>query len=458
MNVMEKCYPDPEVRKEALKYMKKALSVWKEFPLTTKMGTTIDTIWSNVLLEDGTQIGIGVDITERKKIEHVLLKKQKLESLGVLAGGIAHDFNNCLASIIGFAELSMDKNEEREDCSDDLNEIITAGVRARDLVQQILTFSQKIPLKKEVVFVKEIVEKAVKILRASLSASIKIEKILPEEDIALTLNASQLYQVVMNIGTNAAQAMSEKGGVITVKVERINLDQLDENVKSLEYREYMKLSIADTGRGMSPDIVERIFDPYFTTKKDGAGSGLGLSVVHGIVKSFHGEILVDTNFDVGTTFDIYLPITNDKTQTTSSLAVEDAQKGTEKILFVDDEPSIVKMQKKRLEYLGYTMETFTDALAALDRFYKTPKGFDLVITDMTMPKLNGEEFIKAIRSVNKSVPIILCTGHNEKIHTLKNSEVSIDAFIIKPVVKNEMAHVIRAVLEKRSEFCKIQIE
>ena len=452
--IMEKLFPAKTDRCRMIAHMRQFSSDWKEFSLATRSGRSLDVIWSTVQLEDGTHIGIGLDVTDRKNLENNLRRKQKMESLGTLAGGIAHDFNNCLASMIGFAELSLDKSREGKDCREDLQEIIVSGMRARDLVRQILTFSQKAPFKKELTSIKQVAEEAVKMLRATIPRSIEIEKAFREEDIMVLGDATQIHQIVVNLCTNAAHSMTETGGIIKVSVDHTASSAFkDEKLKKLKEKDYVRLSVADSGTGISPDVLDKLFDPYFTTKKQGEGSGLGLSVVHGIVKSLQGEITVETHPGKGTVFQVYLPTANSGKSLSSKLRTEEIRKGNEKILFVDDEPMLVRMQKQRLERLGYSVEAFTDCMEALSVFKNRPDDFDLIITDMTMPKMTGDQLVVEIRKIRPAMPVVLCTGHSEKLDSFGKPGFGIDPVLIKPIEKNEMAAAVRKALdgENRAE-------
>ena len=464
INLLEQCYPDPLYREEVMEHMQQSGAQWREFSMTTLKNTMMDTLWTSVHLDDGTRIAIGLDVTEKKKLESILGKKERLESLGNLAGGIAHDFNNCLASIIGYAELSLDLNMEREDCGSQLTQVIKSGMRARDLVRRILTFSQKAPFKKEPIAIKEIASEAVKMLRPTLPQSIKIETHFPDDELILLADASQIHQIVTNLVANATHAIeeSERNGEINVLIEHILTHRFpNERLKKLKNGDYFRLSVSDNGVGIAEDLLEKLFDPYFTTKKmgygAGGGSGLGLSVVHGIVKSLKGEIVVENRLGSGATFHVYLPLMevrrNEKIgrsisdETSTPLAVGEKSCGS--ILFVDDETAITTLQNIMLKRLGYAVSPFTDSVEALVCFQKNPNAFDIVITDMEMPKMRGDQLTSEIKKMRPDIPVILCTGHSEKLFCSQKSTLGFDACLIKPVEKKALVDAIRKFMLKR---------
>lgn len=457
IDIFEKCYPDPLYRQEVMEHMQKPGVQWKEFTLATRKETTMDTVWSSVHLEDGSWIAIGLDVTEKKKLETILGRKQKLESLGNLAGGIAHDFNNCLASIIGFAELSLDLNMEGEDCGSELTQVIKSGMRARDLVRRILTFSQKAPFKKEPVSMKSVAEEAVKMLRPTLPNSVEIESHFPENEMILLADPSHMHQIVMNLCTNAARAIEESGrkGVIKVGVNPISASELKKQTStSIERGDYIWLTVSDTGTGISDEILDKLFDPYFSTRPSCEGAGLGLSVVHGIVKSLKGAIEVNSKKGGGTTFHVYLPMMEMRESEKEALPISQAdhsmKAGTgacKTILFVDDEVSITRLQNTMLTRLGYNVFTFTDSVEALAFFNEASHRIDLVITDMEMPKMKGDELTSKIKKIRSDVPVILCTGHSEKLHCFQKRNSCFEACLMKPVEKKEISEMIQKVLD-----------
>jgi signal transduction histidine kinase len=395
------------------------------------------------------------DITARKKaeeekaaLEAQLLHAQKMESIGTLSGGIAHDFNNLLGIILGNAELAMDDMPEWHPAKDYLNEIRTASLRARDVVKQLLSFSRKTDSKKRSVKLVQIVEDALRFLRSSIPASIEIhQNIRNDTDDTILADSTQINQVMINLFTNAAHAMEDTGGVITIGIENIFLDQISATVyPDLPPGSYVKLTVGDTGTGIDHEIKDRIFDPYFTTKEVGKGTGIGLSVVHGIVKSHNGAISVDSKFGEGTTFSILFPVAEKE----AVIETEPADKfpaGNERILIVDDEKSMVDIGRRRLERLGYQVEARTNPIEALDLFRADPDQFDLVITDMTMPHITGDKLVKEILKIRPDMPTVLCTGFSEKIDEEKAKEIGIRQYIEKPFDKGKLSRLVREVLD-----------
>ena len=320
--------------------------------------------------------GVNQDITKRKRMEEELLRAQKLESVGVLAGGIAHDFNNILSSIIGFTELSLDDVEKGTDLEDSLQEIYAAGKRAKDLVKQILTFARQSDEKTRPVKPGNIAEEVIKFIRASIPSTIEIRKNI-ESDSLIMGNVTQVHQVLMNLCTNAAHAMENTGGILELRMKDVAMA----GNKPAKSGDYLEIKVSDTGIGIPPDILGSIFEPYFTTKATGEGTGMGLALVHGIVESYGGKISVESSVGKGSTFTICLPITR-KSGIKSHDEAMDLPTGTERILFVDDEVSIAKMDGQILERLGYSVTTRTSSVEALELFQVKPAAFDLIITDM----------------------------------------------------------------------------
>ena len=395
------------------------------------------------------------DITARKKaeeekaaLESQLLHAQKMETIGTLSGGIAHDFNNLLGIILGNAELAMDDLPEWHPAKSNFNEIRTASLRARDVVKQLLSFSRKSDPKQRPAKLVQIVEDALKFLRSSTPTSIEIHQHIPNDtDDTILADSTQINQVLINLFTNAAHAMEDTGGVITIGIENIDLDQSSATVyPDLPPGSYVKLTVSDTGTGIDHEIKDRIFDPYFTTKEVGKGTGIGLSVVHGIVKSHNGAISVDSKFGEGTTFSILFPMAEEEAVTETEPA-DKFPTGNEKILIVDDEESMVNIGRGRLERLGYQVEVRTNPIDALELFRAAPDEFDLVITDMTMPRITGDKLVKDILKIRPDIPTILCTGFSERIDEEKAKEIGIRGYIEKPFDQGTLSRIVRTVLD-----------
>jgi PAS domain S-box-containing protein len=391
--------------------------------------------------------GIVVDITDRKKIEEHLLQDQKMKSMGTLAGGIAHDFNNILAGIIGYTELSRMSVPEESRISGYLDNIMTAGSRAKDLVRQILTFSRQTDQELKPVSVKVIIIEALKLLRASLPSTIEIRQNIKSDSLVMG-DPTQIHQIIMNLCTNAGQAMQETGGTLTVDLIDIELDRVAAaHYPDLEPRPYINLTVSDTGHGMPPDVLDQIFDPFFTTKEQGQGTGMGLAVVHGILKSYGGAIYAQSELNKGSIFDVFLPPIESNLKPDKGTQ-EVLPKGTEHILYVDDEPALVDIGKKMLESLGYQVVTRTSSIEALGFFRAQPDRFDLVITDMTMPQITGDKLSEKLIAIRKDIPIILCTGFSYRITEEEINTIGIKGLLMKPIIRTDLAQMVRQVLDE----------
>lgn len=362
------------------------------------------------------------DITERRRSEEAqeklkdrLLQSQKMEAIGTLAGGIAHDFNNILSGIMGYTELSMDQVSEKTQLHSDLEKILKSSNRAKELVNQILTFSRQSEQEKRPIKIEPIIKETLKFLHASLPSNIDIRQNIESELGSVLADPIQIHQVFVNLCTNAGHAMHDKGGILEVSLTNVELDSdFILNHPNINPGKYLKLTISDTGYGMEKEALDRIFEPYFTTKNKTGGTGLGLAVVHGIVTSYGGTITAYSEQGKGTTFKIYLPVIEGE----NGKLVEKAKsvsKGHERILLIDDEPDIIDVGKRILESLGYKVVSSINSIKALELFQKNPDQFDLVITDMTMPFMTGDELATELMHIRADIPVILCTGYSEKI-------------------------------------------
>ncbi len=385
-----------------------------------------------------------------KKEEEQLHRSQKIEAIGRLAGGLAHDFNNVLYSIIGYTELTMDDMPEGSLAQKNLKEVFKAAMRAKDMVRQILVFSRKDDIQKKPVKIQPVVKDALKLLRSSIPATIEIRRSIDESCGPVLAASTQIHQVVMNLATNAYQAMQEKKGLLELTLMEEEIGS-DDSVPELPPGTYLKLTVSDTGHGMNSEVMEKIFDPYFSTKGPGEGTGMGLAVVHGIVKSHGGNITVYSKVGEGTTFHVYLPLIETKPVESKTVPAGLTPTGTEHILFVDDEEPIVLMIQKILERLGYQVTSRTSSAEALEVFKAKPDEYDLVITDMTMPNMTGLELAPRLGEIRSDIPIIMCTGFNETIDEDKAKNMGILAYIMKPVLIDEIAKTIRKVLDERKE-------
>ncbi len=391
---------------------------------------------------------IAHDITKRKQSEDELRQARKMESIGILAGGVAHDFNNLLYMIIGNTELALEDIPEWNPVYESLKEIKDASLRAAGVVKQLLNFSRKTDQKLKPIGVVTVIKDALKFLRSTIPSTVELKLNLPDADIPIQGDPVQINQVMMNLCTNASQVMQDTGGTIKIDVETLILDKENcEDYTNLSAGNHIKITINDSGPGIAPDIMDKIFDPYFTTKEFRAGSGMGLAVVHGIVKNHDGAIYVDSNPGQGATFIILLPVIDELPEPEIEVK-EDISHGSEAILFVDDEEFIANMTGKTLERLGYQIEKQLNPIEALELFKAKPDAFDLVITDMTMPQMTGVNLAEKIKEIRPYIPVIICTGHSAVIDEEKAKQLGIDGFVMKPVSKLKIAKAIRDVLDK----------
>ncbi|MBW1727269.1 MAG: cache domain-containing protein [Deltaproteobacteria bacterium] len=400
--------------------------------------------------QNGKPIGSVInlrDITEQKKLEGQLHHALKMESIGTLAGGIAHDFNNIIGIILGNTELAMDDVPEWNRARFNLEEILTASRRAKDMVRQLLSFARKTQLEKKPTDIIPIVKDSLKLLRSSLPTSIELRQNIAKNIATIMADPTQINQVLINLCTNADHSMPD-GGVIEVTLKNVALDE-DTAAQHADVTpgRYVNLIVSDTGHGISQEEIDRIFDPYFTTKELGKGTGMGLAVVHGIVKGHNGLITVQSEIGKGTTFSIVFPAV-EKQAVSEPETGEELPTGDERILFIDDEEPLVKMGHQRLERLGYKVDATTSPIEALERFRSRPDQFDLVITDLTMPKMTGDRLVKEILNIRPDIPVILCTGFSEKIDEKKANAIGAADYIEKPLDKRDFAFKIRKVLDK----------
>ncbi len=385
---------------------------------------------------------------DKKKLKARLSQAQKMEAIGTLAGGIAHDFNNILAAIIGYAELAILEVPDGSKVKQDLMEIFKAGNRAKDLVQQILTFSRQSDMEKKPVRVSRIVKEALKFLRASLPTTIEIRENIEKDIGTIEADPTQIHQILMNLCTNAHHAMREEGGILEVTLTNVDMDAYTiRQYPDISSGPYVRLSVSDTGHGITPDVKERIFDPYFTTKGVGEGTGLGLAVVHGIVKDHAGAITVYSETGKGTTFHIFLPVI-EKAEEPKKETMGPLPTGHERILFIDDDPSLVEIGREILGKLGYDVVAKTSSIEALELFREQPDKFDLVITDMTMPNMTGDRLAAELMKIRPDIPTILCSGFSEKMSNEKADALGIKNFLMKPIVMKDLAKTIRKVLDE----------
>jgi len=399
--------------------------------------------------EDGKAVkgtGFTQDITERKQLEDDLRQSQKMESVGTLAGGVAHEFNNILGGILGYTEIAKEDAPEDSSVRESLDEIFKLSIRARDVVKQILSFSRKGEKEHKPLQPHLVIEESLKVLRATIPTSIEIRHSIDKNSGTIMANSTQIHQVGMNLCMNATHAMEDKGGVLEVGLVPVVIDAEDvKKSPDLKTGEYVKLTVTDTGSGINPKNISKIYDPFFSTKDVGKGTGMGLSVVHGIVKDHGGAITVNSREGQGTTFSVFLPRIE---ATIEEKKNDDAiPKGTENILVVDDEEHLVLLMKKMLERLGYKVTALTSSLEMLELFKKDPQRYDLIITDLTMPHLTGDRLALEVTTIRPDMPVIIATGYSDAVDNDKVKQSGIKAFIPKPYQKQELAKTIRLILD-----------
>ena len=420
---------------------------------TRKNGERVWVSWTNktIIAENGNVpeiLSIGNDITERKLLEAKLRQAQKMESIGSLAGGIAHDFNNILFPIVGMSEMLMEDLPLGSPEHESAIEIYNASIRGSDLVKQILAFSRQSEQKKIPISIQKILREVIKLSRSTIPSNITITTDIQSDCSLVLADPTQVHQIAMNLITNAYHAVEPKNGEITVRLREVEIGLEELSERELLPGRYALLSFSDTGLGIDPAIKEKIFDPYFTTKKQGKGTGLGLAVVYGIVKDHLGDIKVYSELGKGTTFNIYLPIMAQPEKSSSVEMKKVFQTGHERILFVDDEEAIAKLGKQMLERLGYKVTIRVSSLEALEVFKTKPNSFDLVISDMTMPQLTGDQLARELMAIRPDIPIIICTGFSERINQEKAASIGAKGFLMKPIVRSQLAAMVRNVLDK----------
>ena len=450
---------DLQSLKKALVQIHKKGSVSVQFDIKTKDERIVPFFYQARYFEyegENFIVNIGIELTEkikaeeeRKKLEVMLAQSQKMEAMGTLAGGIAHDFNNILSAILGYAELVKAGLTPETLVWERQDKVINAAIRAKELVNHILLFSRQSDLEMKPVHPGLIIQDVLKLLRSSIPATIEIEQNIFSGSGKIYANATQLHQIMMNLCTNAYHAMRDSGGILSVSLteRKIHKEDFLYSEISLDPGNYILLEVSDTGCGMDRNTLKKIFDPYFTTKEKGEGTGLGLSVVHGIVKKYGGEIKAYSEPGRGSCFKIYFPEIDGKGgQNDLDTSDIDLQTGCERILLVDDDTMILDMTEQSLTNLGYQVTAYSGSREALNAFSENPDSFDLVITDMTMPILTGLELSNKILGIRPQMPIILCTGYSESITKEKADAIGIKAFLIKPVFREVLSKTIREVL------------
>ena len=393
-------------------------------------------------------INIITDITEKKLLEGNLRQAQKMEAIGTLAGGIAHDFNNILAAILGYSELVLDDLPSNSQEYRNQKQVIKACHRARDLVQHLLIFSRKQEHNKTPIELHQIIEEALKLLRATIPSTIHINQIINHDCGVVEANSTQIHQVILNLCTNAAHAMQKQGGILEIKLEKVHLNDGDLPIHAdSKPGEFAKITISDTGEGIPQDNLERIFDPFFTTKKTGEGTGMGLAVVHGIVMSHSGFINVESTPGKGTVFTLFFPSIASAAQKHDEDHEVFLGSG-EHILVVDDEQAIVEYTRNMLNRIGYTTSVSTDSAGALKMFMTQPDKIDLVLTDQTMPEVTGIEMARKMLIIRPDLPVILCTGYSPAVSAKEAKLEGITEFVMKPLDRQTLSQKIARALGK----------
>ncbi|MBU1055862.1 MAG: PAS domain-containing protein [Proteobacteria bacterium] len=418
------------------------------------LGKTFLVSIAPILGENGVLVSlihVARDITDLKKLEHQLQQTQKMEAIGTLAGGIAHDFNNILTPILGYAEMAIGSESPDSPIIADLQQVLIAAERAKELVKQILTFSRRPEGEPKPLKIQFALKETLKLLRSSIPSNIEIRENIDQNCDAIMADPIHIHQILMNLCTNAYQTMLKTGGILGFSLAGVELGPQDlVNKFELMPGPYVMLEVSDSGPGIPREVIDKIFEPYFTTKDKSGGTGLGLAVVHSIVNNYKGAITVYSELGKGSVFRVYFPVIEVepfpiKPETPSKPLIG----GSELILILDDEEIIVRMEEEMLRSLGYKVFTFTDCEVALKVFRSRPDDFDLIITDMTMPKMTGDHFAKEVLNIRPNMSIILCTGFNELISEKKAYELGIRKYLTKPILKRELANAVRQVLDAK---------
>ena len=395
--------------------------------------------------ESGVIVGalaVVDNITERIQLEKRLRQTQKMEAIATLARGVAHDFNNVLTPIIGYSEiirLKMRQDGVQDTLVEEyLGEILVASRRAKQLVEQMLTFSKNEERQQTRQYVQPIIQEVARLMRTMLPSTVKISQDLDEDCGRIFIDSGQLHQVLVNLCTNSGHAMENSHGELTLSLQPLEIDELGEY--------WLRITVADTGCGIDPALLERIFDPYFTTREKQQGTGMGLAVVHGIVHNQAGRISVESEIGVGTSFYLDFQMSDGKTSVEQVVDLRDLQHGQGNVLLVDDEEQVVEVSTEILRHLGYAVSGLTSSREALAMFLKSPDSYDLLVTDLTMPEMTGIELCREIKKIRPDVPVVLCTGYNEKVSSEILEKMGVDRYCVKPVSMKNFADTVGALL------------
>ena len=445
---LDKCFPA-----KSLELIRQKVRAGVVTPYETKAVKKDGTVFpveirARLIEYRGHQVRVAAirDMTHQKLMEERFSQAQKMQALGTLAGGIAHDFNNVLGGVLGYADLGRKSvpSDSREYLYFD--QIVTAGTRARDLIAQILSFSRQSGKDKRTVNLSTIIDETLNLLKGTLPSTIEIRQSL-DETVPVTGNPVQLQQIIMNLCTNAGLAMKENGGVLELELKQTKVDDSGKTAMGVDAGRYAQLLISDTGCGMSEEVRLRIFEPFFTTRAPGEGTGMGLSVVHGIITEMKGSISVYTSEGEGTAFNILLPLCLEGVMDSDEAEVNGLKGGDEKILFVDDEQLQLDLARDLLGHLGYTVRTVRSSMAALEIFQQDPKSYDILISDVTMPEMTGDVLVDRIRTLRRDLPVLLCTGFSERLSEERLRSLGIKSVVNKPFLLGEMARRIREELD-----------
>ncbi|MEA1969854.1 MAG: PhnD/SsuA/transferrin family substrate-binding protein [Thermodesulfobacteriota bacterium] len=417
-----------------------------------KDGGKCEIEWYDKTLKDDKKnitglLCVGLDISERKKMESQLQQAQKMEAIGTLAGGIAHDFNNILFPVIGYTEMLLEDIPEESPFCSSLDAIYTSALRAQALVKQILTFSRQEKGELKLMKMQYIIKEALKLIRSTIPATIEIKQNIQTDCGVIKADPTQIHQIVMNLVTNAYHAMEDcTVGELKVSLKEVTIGEYDVVTPDMTPGVYACLTVADTGTGMDKALTEKIFDPFFTTKAKGKGTGMGLSVVHGIIYGMGGAVKVYSEPGKGSEFYVYLPVVESSFEKQDTRIKEPIQGGTERILLVDDEEVVIAMEKEMLERMGYQVTSCTSSIEALEAFRAAPDKFDLIITDLAMPNMPGDKLAVELTKIRPDIPILLCTGFSNTMSEEKAASLGITGFLFKPIVMNDFSQKIRKIL------------